>query len=66
MAKTKKRIETNAKQEPLTHLGAIEIDLPKLPPGPEGRQKSLNLFGSGAASFFVESAPSQWQDGDRH
>jgi translation initiation factor 1 len=35
MAKPKKRIETNAKPEPLTHLGAIEINLTKLPPGPE-------------------------------
>ena len=35
MAKSKKRIETNAKQEPLSHLGAIEINLAKLPAGPE-------------------------------
>jgi translation initiation factor 1 len=35
MGKTEKRIETNAKQEPLTHLGAMEIKLTKLPPGPE-------------------------------
>jgi translation initiation factor 1 len=35
MAKSKKRIETNPKQEPLTQLGAMEINLTKLAPGPE-------------------------------
>ncbi len=35
MAKTKKRIDTNPKQEPLTHLAAMEINLAKFPPGPE-------------------------------
>src|ERR1700730_14966820 len=35
MAKTKKRLERNARQEPLTHLGAMEINLTKLSPGPE-------------------------------
>jgi translation initiation factor 1 len=35
MGKSKKRIETNSQQEPLRRLTALEINLTKLPPGPE-------------------------------
>jgi translation initiation factor 1 len=35
MAKSKKRIEINAKPEPLTGLGGIEMNLANLPAGPE-------------------------------
>ena len=35
MTKSKKRIEINAKQKPLTDLGEAEINLPNLPAGPE-------------------------------
>ncbi len=57
MAKTKKRIETNAKQEPLTHFGAMEINLTKLPPGPEESPKvSQSLWKLGRVVLRRERA----------
>jgi hypothetical protein len=41
MTKSKKRIEINAKQKPLTDLGEAEINLPNIPAGPE---EPLNVF----------------------
>jgi translation initiation factor 1 len=57
MARTKKRIETNAKPEPLTHLGAIEINLTELPPGPEESPNvSQSLWKLGRVVLRLERA----------
>jgi translation initiation factor 1 len=56
MAKSKKRIEINAKQKPLTDLREAEINLPNLPAGPEESPNVSELWKLGRVVLRRERA----------